>query len=88
MNLVLQTWPKCVQGGEGVKNPENFAYVLNGWPLTTHVIQIVFRLTRCQLSCMNVANDKNTKYFSELLNQNDEYDMETILEDAAETGRI
>ena len=56
--------------------------------ITTHVIQIVFRLTRCQLSCMNVANDKNTKYFSELLNQNDEYDMETILEDAAETGRI
>ena len=47
-----------------------------------------FRQTRCQLSCMNVANDKNTKYFSELLNQNDEYDMETILEDAAETGRI
>ena len=35
MNLVLQTWPKCVQGGgEGVKKPENFAYVLNGWPLT------------------------------------------------------
>ena len=20
------------KGGEGVKNPENFAYVLNGWP--------------------------------------------------------
>ena len=36
MNLVLQTWPKCVQGGEGVKNPENFAYVLNGWPLTCY----------------------------------------------------
>ena len=34
VNLVLQTWPKCVQGGgEGVKNSENFAYVLNGWPL-------------------------------------------------------
>ena len=22
--------------GEGVKNPENFAYVLNGWPLSGH----------------------------------------------------
>ena len=24
----------CTRGGEGVKNPKNFAYVLNGWPLT------------------------------------------------------
>ena len=40
MNLVLHTWPKCIQGGEGVKNPKNFAYVLNGWPLMENTILV------------------------------------------------
>ena len=34
VNLVLQIGPICGQGGEGVKNPENSADVLNGSPLT------------------------------------------------------
>ena len=33
MNLVLLISPKCGQGEEGVKNPENFADVIYGWSL-------------------------------------------------------
>ena len=33
MNLLLQIWPKCVQGGRGVKKAGKSAYVLNGSPL-------------------------------------------------------
>ena len=34
LNLVLWIGPKCRQGGEGVKNPTNFADVICTWPLT------------------------------------------------------
>ena len=33
MNLVLQIWPKCVEGGRGVKIAGKSAYVLIGRPL-------------------------------------------------------
>ena len=34
MNLVLGIGPECRQGGEGVKNPENFADVICTCPLS------------------------------------------------------
>ena len=38
MNLQMQIWPKCVQGGGGVKKAGKSAYVLNGSPLIHLVV--------------------------------------------------
>ena len=37
VNFILQISSKCGQGGEGVKKAENFADVINGCSLGTHV---------------------------------------------------